>query len=224
MTANSKVAVATIKTLHDGTQADVDDTNQKCAALFDIEKIFLDGSYATDANTVRTNVKSFTDAYGVKSAEFGAAFNEHQKSYDALYKLACDFEKKNDLSCRSSFFLKGCEAKLNAMRCEIAALLKFIKAKRENALAHIKGMKGVLTKANKHVDSFVCDNNLKAANPGPKLDYCKLKAATTQFFTEFNENHWGGHANFLNLRYVSDQVTAKISLYTDKYISNCKTC
>lgn len=164
----------------------------------------------------------FTDGYTETSAEFGCAFQKHQDSFDALNKLASDFEKKNVLTCLSSLFLKGCEAQLNSMRCEIAELLKFIKAKRDNATAHVKAMTCVLAKSDKHVASFVRANNLKCASH--VHDYCKLKQATTQFFTEFNENHWAGHKNFLNLQYIADQVTSKVSIYTDMYNSNCSKC
>lgn len=211
---NAKTLIADIKKLTDGTQQNLGETHKKCAVLFDVEKYFLDGSYAIDANRVRRELKKFTDGYVEDSVTFGRSFKTFEDSYGELDKLGCDFEKKNDLTCQSSFFLKGCEAKLNAQRCELSQLMIFLKTKSNKAVAQVTGMMRVLEKADKHVDQFICANNLHDESED---EYCKLKAATTQFFAKFNEIHWHGHANFVSLQLLSDQITAEISILSEKY-------
>lgn len=109
--------------------------------------------------------------------------------------------------------MKGNEAELNALRCELSAFLNQIKIKRDDAIAYVKGMKGVLQSAKSSVDNFAATN----ASSGNSVSYSDLRTKINEFFVQFNENHWKGHLYFISLQFICDQVTTRVSALSESY-------
>lgn len=185
--------------------------------LFDIEHHYLDGNYSTDLIDTRCQLKSFVDGYADPAAQLLSLFNTVLADCDELLAMAGDFMNNNDLTCKR-FASRGCDAELNALRCELSDFLKDIATKRDNAVELLNGMKSVLAGLNRSVDRFASTNDLTCGgDSGSEIDNCKLKTKANQFFVEFNENHWFGHIQFIGLQFVCDQVTNRVSTLNVKY-------
>lgn len=220
---NAKKFVSDFKTLHDQSHDSVASVAEICLGLFNWEYKFLGGNYSTDLNDARCKLKDYFDSTVNSSADISTYLNSVNADSDTLLQIAGEFMKNNDLTCRPSFFLKGCEAELNALKCELATFLKELKPKRDNAVAFIKGIKVDLTGLSKLAERFQSSTNLTCGGCGSgdsdKGVYCKLRIAANEFFVAYNKLHWSSHIKFVNLQFICDDITTKVSTLNVKY--NC---
>lgn len=207
--------------LHEKTQTTLEKTDKTCTGLFNAERSFISGNYANDLSKTRSKLIAFADSYREESDKFKLYFNSTEASYDALHKLGCDFEENKVLTCVGKV-AKGPEAELNTLRCDLTNLLDFIKKKRDDALKHLNEIRSVLKSADKLVERFTCDNEINDNGNDSKIRYCDLRRNVSQFFKEFNDNHWPGHICFMKLRFLSDEVSTALSILSEKYSNqNC---
>lgn len=204
------------KTIHDETHSIVDEVNELCTGLFKLEHGFLGGNYAVDVVGARSAVTTFFDIYAGAIVTFLNHFNSIEASCDLLLQIGGEFLKKNDLTCRSRYFLKGCEAELNELRCELSSFLNDIKIKRDNAIDYVNKMKNVCATLSKSVKQLSSSGQINRCD-----DFCELLTLINQFFVQFNRNHWIGHVHFVNLQFICDSVTATVSTLSLKYSKYC---
>ncbi|XP_037030904.1 uncharacterized protein LOC119070588 [Bradysia coprophila] len=185
------------------------------AKLFKIEHYYLSDSYATDVKTASTKLKSFVDGFTAPSTELSNFINSVHDDCDTMLNLADDFAKENKLTFCPKVALKGCEAELGTLQCELFDLLKELKKQREKAMASITVMKSTVSNLGEMVKEFA-STHLTRPHAGIDVDCCKLRTAANRFFVEFNQRHWVGYQKFVKLQFVCDEITTCVSVFDVK--------
>lgn len=218
---NARKFITDFKKIHDHSHDTGAGMAEICLSLLKLEYKFLGGNYSTDLNDARCKLTDYLGSIVDPIATLSTYYDSTEADYNSLLKLAGEFTKNNDLTCRASLFLKGCEAELNAIKCELAVFVKELKPNRDNTVAYLQGRRQDIKNAFKLVESFVSTNDLTCGKCGcsgsGKGDYCKLRIAANEFFVAFNKIHWSSYIRAVNMQYISDDITTRVSTLNVKY-------
>lgn len=197
-------------------RAIIDEIDKNCRDLFGFERSIFDGKDLRTQQDAYNYITGFNTGYPGASENFVNLFGKVEAEYNAALKLFADSRNSYNLSCRNNKLSRGCDAEVNAQRCEVSKLLKCLEDAIEHVLSSITRIYKKIISMNKVVDEY------KGRISASQDDYCKLKTIIIEFVRRLSEVHWDAHLIFVvGVQRKADEIYGAISEILVEYSPPC---
>lgn len=195
---------------HDIAHQDLENIQMATSLFTLVLDSFVSANYGADIDqsTLSCILRRFLDVFNVKLDQTKQDVRHLQSECDTLVDIADDFRWEHNLVCKHGA-LRGCEADLNKLRCDLSAFFKVLNKSARKAKTDLQGIDRACNYLGNIATKFNSDYH-PTCDVNGNSNQSNLKRNIKGIFSEVRKRTDAGVQNLDDLTSICDNLTIAI--------------